>query len=170
VKDRIDEHVELWSRELPGMDPRVEGIVTRMQALVRHLYRDKERALAAAGLQMWEYQTLLGLRRRGAPYRATPTELAAALELSPAAMTKRLDNMERSGYVRRSHDADDRRRIFVTLTEAGLTAWERTVNQRDRVERELIGELDPDEQDLLVALLRRLVLAAQRTAEGTGGP
>jgi DNA-binding MarR family transcriptional regulator len=162
VRDLVDEHIELWSRELPGLDPRVEGIVTRIQVLDMHRRHELERALAARGLKMWEFKTLHILRRGGPPYRATATELATALDLSPAAMTKRLDNLEQDGYLRRSHDNADRRRVLITLTEAGMRAWENTISLQDRVERELVDVLRPDEQDQLVSLLRRLLLGAQR--------
>jgi DNA-binding MarR family transcriptional regulator len=161
MRDLVDEHIELWSRELPDLDPRVEGIVTRLQVLDRHLRRELEQALAARSLKMWEFKTLHILRRGGPPYRATATELAAALDLSPAAMTKRLDNLEQDGYLRRMHDDADRRRVLITLTEAGMHAWKETISLQDRVERRLVDVLQPDEQDQLVSLLRRLLLSAQ---------
>jgi DNA-binding MarR family transcriptional regulator len=160
MRDPIDEHIELWSRELPGLDPRVEGIVTRVQWLDQYRRNRLGQALAGQGLRLWEFKTLHILRRPGPPYQATATELAAALDLSPAAMTKRLDNLEQDGYLRRSHDTADRRRVLVTLTEAGHQAWEKTISVQDRVERELVAALRPQEQDQLVRLLRRLVLAA----------
>jgi DNA-binding MarR family transcriptional regulator len=161
VKDRdpIDAHVDRWAAELPDLDPRVEGAVARIQLISRYLYRHRDAALADQGLAGWEFQTLKDLRRRGAPYRATPTELAATLGLSPAATTKRLDAMERSGYLRREHDTADRRRVFVTLTDAGRRAWEDNIAAQDRVERRLLAALRPAEQDQLNALLRKLVLA-----------
>src|SRR5689334_16706079 len=108
MRDHVDDHVERWRRELPDLDPVVEAIVARMHVLTRHLTRARQRALAGQRLQLWEYKTLLDLRRRGAPYRATPKELAAALGLSPAAVTKRLTALERAGYVTRTHDDADR--------------------------------------------------------------
>jgi DNA-binding MarR family transcriptional regulator len=162
MRDLVDEHIELWSRELPDLDPRVEGIVVRLQVLDRHLRRELERALATQSLKMWEFKTLHILRRGGPPYRATATELATALDLSPAAMTKRLDNLEQDGYLRRSHDDADRRRVLITLTEAGMRAWGSTISLQDQVERQLVDVLRPDEQDQLVSLLRRLLLSGQR--------
>jgi DNA-binding MarR family transcriptional regulator len=164
VRDPIDDHIELWSRELPDLDPRIEGIVTRVQWLDQYRRTRLGQVLAGQGLKLWEFKTLHILRRGGPPYRATATELAAALDLSPAAITKRLDNLEQDGYLRRSHDSADRRRVLVALTDAGLRAWEDSISLQDRVEHELVESLDRDEQDQLVALLRRLVLAAQRSA------
>jgi DNA-binding MarR family transcriptional regulator len=161
ARDPIDDHIELWSRELPELDPRVEGIVTRVQWLDQYRRNRLGQALAGQGLKLWEFKTLHILRRSGPPYRATATELAGALDLSPAAMTKRLDNLEQDGYLRRDHDNADRRRVLVSLTDAGRRAWERTISVQDRVESQLVEALRPEEQDQLVGLLRRLVLAAQ---------
>ena len=161
MRDPIDDHIELWSRELPDLDPRVEGIVTRVQWLDQYRRNRLGQALAGQGLKLWEFKTLHILRRSGPPYRATATELAVALDLSPAAMTKRLDNLEQDGYLRRGHDTADRRRVLVTLTDTGRRAWDKTISVQDRVESQLVEALRPDEQDQLVELLRRLVLAAE---------
>jgi DNA-binding MarR family transcriptional regulator len=48
---------------------------------------------------------------------ATPSALAAATGMSPAAMTAALDRLEGRGYVRRVRDTADRRRILVEVTE-----------------------------------------------------
>jgi DNA-binding MarR family transcriptional regulator len=47
----------------------------------------------------------------------TPSALAAATGVSPAAMTAALDRLEGRGYVRRVRDTADRRRILVEVTE-----------------------------------------------------
>ena len=49
--------------------------------------------------------------------RLTPGEIATQTGLSSGAVTALLDRLERVGYVRRLRDADDRRRIWVELTE-----------------------------------------------------
>ena len=72
------------------MDLRVEGIATRLQALAKYLDRRRDAVLAEHGLQWWEFKTLHMLRRGGAPYQATPGQLATQLGLSPAAMTNRI--------------------------------------------------------------------------------
>jgi DNA-binding MarR family transcriptional regulator len=162
VKDLIDDHVELWARELPGLDLRVEGIASRLQVLTRYLDRRRDAAVAVHGLQYWGFKTLHMLRRGGPPYRATPGELATQLGLSPAAMTNRLDALERQGYVRRDHDRDDRRRIVATLTKPGYEIWQRGIGDICRVEEELVNELEAGEQDRLQALLRQLVIFTEK--------
>jgi DNA-binding MarR family transcriptional regulator len=55
----------------------------------------------------------------------TAGELAAAVGLSPGAVTTALDRLEQRGLVRRTRDSEDRRRVMVEMTEdAKRVAWE----------------------------------------------
>src|SRR5690242_11182968 len=141
MKDFIDDHIDLWARELPEMDLRVEAVATRLQVLTKYLDRRRDAVLAGHGLQWWEFKTLHMLRRGGSPYRATPGELASQLNLSPATLTNRLDALVRQGYVVRENDRDDRRKVVAMLTEAGLKIWQQGIGDISRVEQELVGEL-----------------------------
>jgi DNA-binding MarR family transcriptional regulator len=162
VKDSIDDHVALWSREQPGLDGRVEGIVVRMQVLTRYLDRRRDAALASYGLQWWEFKTLHMLRRGGTPYRTTPGVLAKQLGMSAAAMTNRLDALERRGFVVRGHDPDDRRKVVATLTRAGQAVWEQSIGEIEKLEQELVRTLPAKDQDVLEELLRRLVRVTEQ--------
>jgi DNA-binding MarR family transcriptional regulator len=74
------------------------------------------RDLAAAGLPdlSW-YDVLWALYRK--PLRVK--ELAEAVVLSPTAMSRFVDRVEKAGYVRREPDPDDRRALQITITDAG---------------------------------------------------
>jgi DNA-binding MarR family transcriptional regulator len=159
VKDFVDDHVELWAGELDDLDRDVEGITVRLQVLTRYLERRREAVLSTYGLQLWEFKTLHMLRRGGTPYGATPGELAKLLRMSPAALTNRVDALERRGYVERTHDRDDRRKVVATLTPKGNAVWERAIGDILRVEEELIHQLSSTDRIRLDVLLRRLVLA-----------
>ncbi|WP_433176049.1 MarR family winged helix-turn-helix transcriptional regulator [Actinoallomurus sp. CA-150999] len=159
-RDSVDRHVERWLPELPDLDPRSEGIVTRMQYIVRYLRRNKERVLKERGLQMGEWEILHTLhtqRELGEPYRAAPTDLADAVGVPPTTMTSRLDRLEGRGFVIRVHDSADRRRLLVELTDAGHAAWLSAMAGLDRGEKELLATLGADEQDRLADLLRPLM-------------
>ncbi len=157
-RDSVDRHVEQWLPELPDLDPLVEGIVTRMQYIVRYLRAHKERVFREHGLQMWEWELLRALRRNGEPYRAAPTALAEETGVPATTMTSRLGRMEERGFVVRVHDPADRRRLLVELTAAGHAAWEEMMSGQDLVEKDLMATLGPDEQDRLADLLRSLML------------
>ena len=163
MKDSVDVLIEQWTAALGDIDPRVEGIVTRMQLIVRHVSSRKAESVAALGMQMWECATLYALRRRGKPYAAGPTELAAELGITGAAMTNRVDAMVRRGYVVRRYDRDDRRRNVVALTRKGVAAAERIVAGQRDVEADLIATLTHAQQEQLITLLRRLMQAVDAT-------
>ncbi|MGJ6966539.1 MarR family winged helix-turn-helix transcriptional regulator [Streptosporangium sp. G11] len=160
--DSIDRHIAHWSRELSDLDPQIEGIVTRMQMLVRLLKRNRDAWLTAGGLKTWEFEVLHHLVAAGPPYRATPSLLAGWLDTHPATLTNRLDRLEQAGYVDRVHDPGDRRRLLVALTPAGRTVWQERMDQGDLSERALLGPLGPGDREVLDELLRRMVLAVER--------
>src|SRR3954451_19040295 len=62
---------------------------------------------------------VLYLVREGAVF---PSSLARQLRISPAVVTGLLDRLEQRGYLRRLADPSDRRRLRLTLTDAGLAA------------------------------------------------
>jgi len=157
MKDSVDTLIEQWQVAIGGIDPRAEGIVTRMQLIVRHLSARKAASVERLGLQMWECATLYALRRRGRPYAAGPTELATELGVTGAAMTSRADRMIRRGFVVRRYDRADRRRNVVVLTRKGKATAERIVGSQLEQETALLGALTEPQQDQLTALLRRLM-------------
>ncbi|WP_326820982.1 MarR family winged helix-turn-helix transcriptional regulator [Streptosporangium sp. NBC_01639] len=165
-QDSVDRHIAHWSRELSDLDPQVEGIVTRMQILVRLLRRNKETWLASSGFKPWEFEVLHHLVAAGPPYQVTPSLLTEWLDTHPATLTNRLDRLERAGYITRVPDPGDRRRLLVALTDGGRAVWEERMEEGDRSERALLDLLDPGERELLDGLLRRLV----RGVEADGPP
>ncbi|MGW9209260.1 MarR family winged helix-turn-helix transcriptional regulator [Embleya sp. NPDC055664] len=158
--DSVDRHIARWRDKAP-FDERVEGIVTRIQMLNRHVRQVKERALAELGLQGFEFETLHRLSSRGAPYRATPSELAGELMVSPAGITGRLDTLEKAGLIRRIRGTEDRRRVDVELTDTGRERWTAAMKLLDRAERAMVGPLDEADRDVLNALLKRMLLRVE---------
>lgn len=157
MDDSVDRHIARWRGKAP-FDDRVEEIITRIQMLDRHVRRLKDRALAETGLQAHEFETLHRLVSRGEPWRATPSELAAELAISPAGMTGRLDGLEESGLIRRIRSKEDRRRVDVELTDLGRSRWIAAMRLRGVAETAMVDPLSGPEQDTLNALLKRLLL------------
>ena len=71
-------------------------------------------AADAVGLGATDYQASSILDLDGP---MTAGQLASRLGLSTGATTRLIDRMERSGYLRRTRDATDRRRVLVEHTE-----------------------------------------------------
>jgi DNA-binding MarR family transcriptional regulator len=161
-RDRTDDHIARWSGVLPGLDPDIEGAVTRMQALVRHLKRVWEQSLADFDLQRHEYETLHALAGRSR--HASPSALARDLAVSPASVTGRLDALEKRGLVRRTPSPEDRRRVDVELTDDGHATWLGALDVVGHEEYRLLGTLTAAERRALSDMMRRVMLRAEGTA------
>ncbi|MET9337497.1 MarR family transcriptional regulator [Nonomuraea sp. NPDC003804] len=131
-----------------------------MQLLVKHVRLAKEAALAEVGMQDFEFETLHRLASRDSR-QATPSELAGELMLSPAGMTGRIDTLEKARLVRRIRSEEDRRRVDVALTDKGHELWSAAMQVRARAEKAMVAVLDPDEQEVLDGLLKRLLTSVE---------
>src|SRR5215207_2186378 len=80
------------------------------------------RDLSAAGLPDLSVYDVLWALYRG-PLRVK--QLADAVVLSPTAMSRFVDRLAASGYVRREPDPNDRRALQVTLTAEGRALLKR---------------------------------------------
>ena len=52
----------------------------------------------------------------------TAGRLGAAVDLSSASVTALLDRLEKVGHIRRTRDADDRRRVVLQMSDTAMTA------------------------------------------------
>ena len=160
LRDWTDGHVARWLPVLPELDPDVEGAVTRMKKLSVHLRRVREQSLVDFDLERHEFDTLHKLAGRSG--RATPSQLAADLDLRPASVTGRLDSLEKRGLVRRTQSTTDRRRVDVELTEDGRATWLGAMDVLGDEEYRLLGVLSKEERAQLSDMLRRIMVVAER--------
>jgi DNA-binding MarR family transcriptional regulator len=72
-------------------------------------------------------------------------ELAVRERISPPAMTKHVDRLQRDGLVTRTQSPDDRRRIGLTLTDEGQRALRRVRSRRTAWLASRLRELDAAE-------------------------
>ena len=87
-------------------------------------------------------------------------ELADRERVSPPAMTKHVDRLERDGLVARTPSAEDRRRVGVSLTEEGQRVLRRVRSRRTAWLAQRLRGLSPEELaavEAAVEPLRRLV-------------
>ena len=163
AEDWTDRHVARWRDHWLDLkfDDQVEGAMVRIGRIARYLRDDKQRAVAGVGLTDFEYETLHVLMIRDTPGSASPTELAEELGVSGAGMTGRLDGLERSGWIRRTPSVEDRRRVIVEATRAGMDIWRRAMDLRGRTEDDLAAALSERELATLNRLLRKIALRAE---------
>lgn len=157
--DKLDDWLDIWTREIPNLDPVTEGIVERIQNLYKDFDRSMEETLTKHDLDRRAFHLLGRLRSYGPPYRRSPGQLAGDMRLSSGAMTNRLDRLEAAGLIRRLPDPNDRRGQLIEPTAKGHAAWERTVGTQAERERRIASVLTATEREQLHRLLRRLMQA-----------
>jgi DNA-binding MarR family transcriptional regulator len=85
----------------------------------------------------------------------TTGDIAHALRIENPTATRMAQRMEAAGLVERTPDIEDRRRVRLTLTDAGRVAAERVPEALDSVSRTALAGFTPQESEQLVALIER---------------
>jgi deoxyribonuclease V len=157
-RDHTDGVLDEWARERPELDLTPMGLTARVFRLSQILQQRMDDVCWRFGLDAGQFAVLAALRRAGAPFRLSPTELRRSLLLSAAAVTNRLYRLESEGLVERIADPKDRRSLLVRLTPAGATRVESAITAQIDNERTLLSSLDPEEVALVSQFLRRLLI------------
>jgi DNA-binding MarR family transcriptional regulator len=156
--DRADGAIEQWARERPDLPSLPMAVLGRLSEAAERIMRDHMNPLfAEAGLQPGEFDVLATLRRSGAPYLLSPTQLYEALMISSGGMTARLDRLERAGFVERRPDPNDRRGKLIALTRTGMRTTDETLSRHVANEERILSALTIAEQQKLNALLKKLI-------------
>ena len=138
-----------WAADL-GL-PADVGIVARLVRLDLFVRRVLDDLCGAEGIAVADY-LVLAVVRRSPGHRATPSRLCRILDRTSGGMSLALDRLEVAGWLVRSGDPDDGRRVVVELTPAGLAVatrvndalheWEATLALTDPQQRETARVVD----------------------------
>jgi DNA-binding MarR family transcriptional regulator len=156
-EDGIDRVEQAWRRERPDIDVSSVGIISRIWRVSRHLERERKNRLAELGTDRVTLDVLAMLRRSGPPYRRTAGELTHASLITSGGVSQRLGKLERAGMVTRHIHPEDRRRIDVELTSAGMRLVDSVLADLMEHESKLLDELSDAEQEDLRRTLKRLL-------------
>jgi MarR family transcriptional regulator, lower aerobic nicotinate degradation pathway regulator len=113
-------------------------------------------ALAEHDLRLIDFAVLLSLDDFGA---RSQQQLADSLDFDKSDLVGRIDRLEQRGLVTRSQDPADRRRNLVKLTRRGRALVRRLQPVALRSQEGFLDALSKEEQETLVALLRRVLVA-----------
>ncbi|BBC74251.1 MarR family transcriptional regulator [Altererythrobacter sp. B11] len=134
-----------------------DDLTTAALRALRRILRSSDlsnRQLATAtGLTPSQLLLLQEVADRG---ETTPTELSAALQFSQATVTNILDRLESGGLVARQRGEQDKRRIHLTVTEAGRQAIVSAPDMLQARFSEQFATLPEWEQAMILAGLGRL--------------
>ncbi|MFE4583274.1 MarR family winged helix-turn-helix transcriptional regulator [Streptomyces chartreusis] len=146
--------------ELPD-SPASSEVVEIERALTRITYlstraRQHERLMALAGVPLDRAAVAL-LRQVADSEPLRPGELAARLGVEASHVTRTVQQLQRTGYVTRVPDPQDRRAQRIELTESGRRAIVRVRDAGARGMQLALADWTPEELRQLATLFHRMV-------------
>ncbi|MFJ5000170.1 MarR family winged helix-turn-helix transcriptional regulator [Microbacterium sp. NPDC088619] len=144
---------------MSATDDSLHLTATDLRMATFRLARRLRSARAVDAMSDAQLAVLATLRMHG---RRTITALADRERVTAPSMTNMINGLEEQGFVLRTPDAEDRRRVQVDITEAGTEIVAQTIRRRDELLAEMLGELDFTEEELTTlreasALMRKVV-------------
>jgi len=100
-----------------------------------------------------QFFALARLRERG---RLSQNRLGRLTAMDPATIQGVTRRLFDRGYIARTPDTNDRRRMVLELTPEGTSVAERLLNGIDTVNGQILAPLAPDEQEQFRSLLKRI--------------
>jgi MarR family 2-MHQ and catechol resistance regulon transcriptional repressor len=148
----------------PSLDRDTVEVYDALSELVRiYQFRDRDR-ICCYDVSVTQCYALEALVRRGG---TTLNDLAAQLYLDKSTASRVVDALERKEYVTRRTHPEDRRAVFLDVTETGRALEGKIRDSILAEERELLSGFAPEVRQAMAQLLRRLARAtAARTGSG----
>ncbi len=172
MMEQVEQVEQVEQQVCEADEPQQPAYATRRLgvALWTRLARAYERniRLAEGRLRGWDLSVAQFdvLAQVGAHEGITQQALAKRLLVTQGNITQLLDKLERRGLIRRCPDGRLKR---LTLTEEGWRLRERVVPGQEQFQAEQFAALTPEEQRLLLALLRKLQRAPSPPAPLSAG-
>jgi DNA-binding MarR family transcriptional regulator len=133
----------------------IERALTRVTYLSTRA-RQHDRLMALAGVPLDRAAVAL-LRQVADSEPLRPGELATRLGVEASHVTRTVQQLQKSGYVTRVPDPDDRRAQRIQLTDAGREAIARIRDAGARGMQLALAEWSPEELRQLATLFHRMV-------------
>ncbi len=135
--------------------PFVDGYLLYLLAAASHaLSSNFHQQVKAHGVKIQTWRVLACLIDRPG---LMLTELAQYVLLEQSHLTKIIDQLQADRLVEKRHDASDRRRIQIFITDAGRTLVEPLIGEAKIHEQQAVAALSPNEEKSLKAILHKLI-------------
>ncbi len=158
-EDNVDKLLAQWAAVRPELDCSTMGVVARLRKTSNIWTSTLEVIFKAHDLSIIEFDILATLRRTNEA--VTPTELYHSLMLSSGAVSTRIEQLVKRGFVQRIASEQDRRSCKVTLTDKGIEIIDVAVNAHVANMNNMLTVLNQKEQKQLTELLKKVLLAEQ---------
>jgi DNA-binding MarR family transcriptional regulator len=165
-EDLVDRIIRQWREQRPDLDPSGKAVTGRIARAADLIARRNQEVFAPLGIKGGEYSALSALRRVGAPYELSPSQMSEQLMVTSGGLSLMLDRLERAGLVRRRPHPEDRRSVLVSLTDEGVRTINEAMTAHAAVELDVVSGLSPREVTQLAGLLAKLLRTNEQPRRG----
>jgi DNA-binding MarR family transcriptional regulator len=149
--------MDLLESRVADFSQSVRHILDQFQRLNSAASRGPHLELSQQEVRLTEHLRLVGSQKM--------KSISEYLGVAVNSVTSIVDNLERKGFVIRQRSSDDRRVVFVELTDAGRVVADASNLAKQQLLRSLLEVLSEPEQDSLVKLFKKI--AASRVKDAT---
>lgn len=89
------------------------------------------------------------------------TEIVNNSSMNKVTVSRAIKGLRMRGWLKRDIDGDDKRRVVLRLTRDGRKTFQAIVPQVNRLACDCLVGLSPDEQNLLISLMKRVQINAE---------
>lgn len=114
----------------PELAEAMNGVLTGPQFFILHLLSRKERWMV--------------------------TEIAERMSVKPSAITVMIDRLKQHGMVQRERDEQDRRVVFVKITDQGRQTLTEAVEKRKQIVMKYLQHLTKEELESLISIYEKM--------------
>ncbi|GAA1205385.1 MarR family winged helix-turn-helix transcriptional regulator [Prauserella alba] len=154
--DAVDLITDQWRRSRPELDVSALAVFGRLHRNYHRYQAFIGETFAEYGISMGAFDVLAALRRSSDEGRLNAGALAQQTLVTTGGLTQRVNQLEKSGLVRRERDTDDGRIVYVALTEEGAALIDKLADEHFSNEQAMLVGLSKSERKQLAHLLHRL--------------
>jgi len=156
--DRIDKIIKQWHQERPDLDVEPMEVIGRIKRLSHHFLREMDKTFSVHGLNGASFDVLATIRRSGAPYGLSPSDLMVSTMVTSGTMTNRVDRLVKTGLVERTPNPQDARGFIISLTNEGHILIDRVLDDHVKTQARLTAALSKKDKKNLNLILRKFLI------------
>lgn len=142
--DRIAHAINLWRTQKPDLAVDEMLMIGRLINCSMLTFNHLDALYESYHINRGEFDVLATIRRNGAPYQLSPTQIFSSLMISSGTMTNRLQQLEKKGLIHRCCNPEDARSSLVALSDAGLKLIDQLIYDHVALEKQMNELLSPE--------------------------
>lgn len=152
--DDIDKIIAQWNRERPELDVEPMELIGRLMRVAGHINKGMAATFAEYKLNVASFDVLATLRRSGAPFALSPTDLMTTMMITSGTMTNRIDQLVKRNLVERTANENDGRGFLIKLTDEGFALVDEVVGVHVKTQKKLVSGFSKVEQKTMNQLMK----------------